>query len=229
MATYERSDQVSPPRNTLTWRLIALFFGILIPFGGFATLAEDVYTHEGLGWDVPILNTVHSYAMPMLDTLFRLMSTLGYGGVLAVDVAIALLFLYRRVWIDSIFWIAAVGGAALMNLVLKEFFHRLRPDLWASPGRPKSYSFPSGHAMASMALVTALVVLLWPSRWRWPALLLGGLFVLLVGLSRVYLGVHFPSDVIAGWAASLVWVTGVSLALYGRLARLSAASPVTPV
>ncbi len=219
MAIYNRSAPAIRPPHSWTWRLLILFFGILIPFGGFATLAEDVYTHEGIGWDLPILNYVHSYATPLLDKVFVGIAALGLTGVIVVDILIGLFFIYRRQIGDAIFWVISVGGAELLNLVLKELFHRLRPDLWSSPGRPNSYSFPSGHAMASMALVAALTVLLWPSRWRWPALLLGALFVFLVGLSRIYLGVHFPSDVVAGWAASLAWVAGVSLALYGRLVK----------
>ncbi len=219
MTVYNRSAPAARPAKSWMWRLLALFFGICIPFAGFAALAEDVYTHEGIGWDLPIQTFVHSYATPLLDTFFTVIATLGFGGVIVVDVLIGLWLMYRRVWGDAIFWVAAVGGAELLNLALKQFFHRLRPDLWSSPGRASGYSFPSGHAMASMALVAALVVLLWPSRWRWPALLLGGLFVILVGLSRIYLGVHFPSDVVAGWAASLAWVTGVSLAMYGRLVK----------
>ncbi|MBA3947594.1 MAG: phosphatase PAP2 family protein [Herpetosiphonaceae bacterium] len=219
MTIYNRSASAIRPAHTWTWRLLILFLGILIPFGSFAALAEDVYTHEGIGFDLPILNYVHRYATPLLDRVFVGIAAVGYSGVIAADVLIGLVFIFRRQIGDAIFWVAAVGGAELLNLVLKEFFRRLRPDLWASPGRPNSYSFPSGHAMASMALVAALSVLLWPSRWRWPTLVLGAVFVLLVGLSRIYLGVHFPSDVIAGWAASLVWVTGVSLALYGRLVK----------
>jgi membrane-associated phospholipid phosphatase len=65
--------------------------------------------------------------------------------------------------------------------------------------------------MSTMAVVAALTFLLWKTRWRWIALALGAVFVLMVSLSRVYWGVHYPSDILAGWAASLAWVAGVRM------------------
>lgn len=67
--------------------------------------------------------------------------------------------------------------------------------------------------MSSMTLVAALVFLTWNTRWRWRVLILGSLFVLAIGWTRLYLGVHYPSDVLAGWTASVAWAVGVNLLL----------------
>jgi membrane-associated phospholipid phosphatase len=74
-------------------------------------------------------------------------------------------------------------------------------------------AFPSGHAVASMALVSAVILLTWGSRWRIPALIGGTLFVVAVGGSRLYFGFHHPSDVLAGWCLALAWVVAVDLLL----------------
>ena len=111
----------------------------------------------------------------------------------------------------AVYFSLAVGGSALLNLVAKAVFVRERPSLWLSIAPEHSYSFPSGHAMGAMSLCAAIVLLLWFTRWRWPALLLGLAFTLWVGGSRVYLGVHYPSDILAGWTAALAWVSAVYL------------------
>jgi membrane-associated phospholipid phosphatase len=204
------------------WQLLALFLGVLIPLWIFGALAEEILEQEVFAFDAPILLLMRRLATPWLDQFMLLCSRLGFAyGVVPLDILILLLLLGRRRWGQALFWALAVGGAALLNVFAKSAFGRVRPDLWVSIAPETSFSFPSGHAMASMALVAALVVLLWPTRWRWPTLALGGLFVALVGLSRVYLGVHYPSDILAGWTASLAWVAGLSNVLYGRSPRYS--------
>jgi undecaprenyl-diphosphatase len=65
--------------------------------------------------------------------------------------------------------------------------------------------------MDSMALVITLIILLWPTRWRWFVVAVGCLGVFVIGIARVYIGVHYPSDVIGGWTAALAWVIGIQL------------------
>jgi membrane-associated phospholipid phosphatase len=77
-------------------------------------------------------------------------------------------------------------------------------------------SFPSGHAVGSMAVVATLVVLVWPTRHRWPVVVAGGVFAAAVGASRVYLGFHFPSDVLAGWSWAVAWTAAMWLFVLRR-------------
>jgi undecaprenyl-diphosphatase len=120
----------------------------------------------------------------------------------------------RQDRIYASFWACAVIGAALLNVLGKHVFERSRPDFWASVMPEASFSFPSGHAMQSMAVVAGLVTLAWQGRWKIQVLLIGIFYVFFVGFSRIYLGVHFPSDIIAGWMASLTWVFGLRI-LFG--------------
>lgn len=202
------------------WRLLLLFVGVLAPLYLFGELAEDVLDQQAFFFDEPLLLFFYRNATPTLDAIMLFFSLIGYQiGVVPIDIGVALLLLWRRRWGDALFWILAVGGAALLNLAAKAAFGRVRPDLWMSIAPETTYSFPSGHAMGSMALAAALAVLLWPTRWRSLAIVGGALFTVLVGVSRVYLGVHYPSDILAGWAASLAWVIGVSVVLYGRMTK----------
>ncbi len=170
--------------------------------------------------DRDFLLSLHAHATPQFDQIMLFFSLIGSRvGVVPVDVMVFLILAMMRRWGDALFWGLAVGGASLLNAAAKHTFQRVRPDLWPSIAPETTYSFPSAHAMQTMALVAALLVLLWPTRWRWPTLIAGAAFVVLVGLSRVYLGVHYPTDVLGGWAASLAWVIGLSIVFYrsGRM------------
>ncbi len=189
--------------------VLLLVLGVVIPWGIFLKTASEIQEGEGFPGDQSVLRCLHAHATPALNTLNLTLTRV--GGPLPMTGLAVLIFGYlwrrrqhRRAW----FFAAAVGGATALNLVAKAVLGRVRPALWVSLAPENTPSFPSGHAMGSMALVLA-VGLLARSRWRWLAWTLGPLFVLGVGISRMYLGVHYPSDVAAGWVASVGWVSGV--------------------
>ncbi|OWA35634.1 hypothetical protein B9G55_10770 [Saccharibacillus sp. O16] len=128
--------------------------------------------------------------------------------VLVLALIAFLLFVPRLRW-EPLLVLIATGGSALLNILLKNLFRRERPDIHRLADE-YSYSFPSGHSMGAFALYGILAYLLWrmirPMGWRIAALVLCILLTLSIGLSRVYLGVHYPSDVIGGYIASGAWL-----------------------
>lgn len=207
---------VASRRSSLAW----LFVGVLAPLYLFGELAERVREPTAIPFDEPILRLMQRLATPWIDQAMLLASEAGSGlWVGAFDVLACAVLLACRRWLHALYWTLATGGAALLNLLAKHSYARARPELWPSLAPETSFSFPSGHAMQSMALAAALVVLAWPTRLRWPILIAGAAFTLVVGISRVYLGVHFPSDVLAGWCASLAWGIGLALLFRGRAGR----------
>lgn len=193
--------------------LLLLLIGVYLPLQVFGELAEDVWENEGgFAWDVPILLAIHSTSQPKLDVFAATLTKFGvFWGVFPVATVIAIALFIRRRWRALIYFITTLLGSIIINRTAKVLLHRVRPHLWESPAPEFDYGFPSGHAMSSMTLVAALVVLTWGSRWCWPVLIAGGLFVLVIGWTRLYLGVHYPSDILAGWTASIAWAVGVSL------------------
>lgn len=191
-------------------RLLGLFVGVLLPLWGFGELAEDVREGQAFAFDRPWLDLAHSLASPALDRLALLLARIGYAqGVVPFDIALVLALAFARRKREGVFAGIALGGSALLNVGAKHYFGRARPDFWLSLAPETSFSFPSGHAMGSMTLAVALALLAWHTRWRWPVACIAIPFALLVGASRVYLGVHFPSDILAGWTAATAWTAGV--------------------
>jgi undecaprenyl-diphosphatase len=201
-------------------RLLLAFACIALPLWGFGELAEDVLEAEAFGFDLPLLQAAHAVSGARLDAVFLFLSAVGYAwGVVPADIVLVLALALARRFREATFAAVATGGSALLNMVAKQGFRRERPALWESIAPEATYSFPSGHAMGSATLGCVAVVLLWHTRARWPALVLAVGFVLGVGASRVYLGVHYPSDILAGWAAALAWTVSVYLIAFRRDAR----------
>ncbi|WP_223620508.1 phosphatase PAP2 family protein [Lysobacter sp. ESA13C] len=197
------------------WLLLLVFIGLLMPLWGFAELADEIHEQEAIVFDVPILEYAHGLAREGYDKFFVLISRIGYlHGVVPFDIALVAALIARRRFREGSFAALALGGSALLNIAAKQFFARERPSLWESIAPEHNYSFPSGHAMGSMTLAATLILLSWNTRWRWPVLAIMAAFVPLVGFSRLYLGVHFPSDILAGWSVATAWVVAVYLIVY---------------
>ena len=178
-------------------------------------VAASVRDAQPFPFDAPLLQLAHDMAHQGYDRVFLAVTHLGYEwGVVPVDVLLVLALALTRRMREGLFAGIALGGSALLNLGAKQLFARARPALWESIAPEATYSFPSGHAMGSMTLAAVLVLLSWHTRWRWWVAMPMAAFVLLVGLSRVYLGVHYPSDILAGWAAAIAWVVASYLLVF---------------
>lgn len=197
-------------RSSYRHLLWLLLLGVSLPWVIFLKVGSEIHEGEGFYGDQQALRWVHAHATPALDNANLLLTRA--GGPLWMALVSGLIgagLLWRRQWRRARFFGVAVGGAMGINLLAKALLGRPRPALWVSLAPETSSSFPSGHAMGTAALALTLGLLLARTTWRWPVWVLGGLFVLGVGFSRVYLGVHYPSDVLSGWIASLGWVTSV--------------------
>jgi membrane-associated phospholipid phosphatase len=196
-------------------RAMVFVLGFVLPLLIFATLAEDVWAREKMTWDAAINSVLRAYVTPYRDQFMIVITQLGAPlAVLLIVACVGIALLGRRQLRDALFVVGATVGATALIPPAKLLFERARPVLDHLPLPAPGYAFPSGHATVSMALGAALIMLAWRTSWRWLVLILATLIVFLIGLSRVYLGVHYASDVLAGWCIGLSWAIGVRLFLF---------------
>jgi len=206
-------EQIAKPTRTERAILVLSLAGALGALLLFSWLAEEIFQGELLRFDQQVRVAIHQHASPWLTTLMKVVTKLGSAWfIISLLVVVVLLFL-RMGWRRAATWIAlSVAGSALLDGTLKAAFHRARPTPFFG-ALPLSYSFPSGHALTSFCFYGVLAGLL-TARIRnryargliWVA---AGVLVAAIGISRIYLGVHWPTDVIAGYAAAAVWVGGL--------------------
>jgi membrane-associated phospholipid phosphatase len=191
--------------------LSPLWWGVVLPLialGTLVALGLLVAAYPALpAWDAAFLLRLHRYATPEINRGVAVATDLGtVWGVMPATLGLIALALWRRRWTVAGYWIGTMLGITVLNIQTKLLWQRLRPSLWEGIPLHPDFSFPSGHATYSMAFVLALVLLQWDRPGRPWLMALGGLFVVFIGLSRVYLGVHYPSDIVGGWLLAIVWV-----------------------
>jgi undecaprenyl-diphosphatase len=177
----------------------------------FGWLADEVLEGETRHFDDVTRATVHTLAAPALTTAMRFISFLGSALFLTAATIFVVLWFVLRKWgrEAKLFTITMIGASAL-NTTLKLAFARPRPVPFFNLTAPETYSFPSGHALASCCFFAGLAAILSGRvkrrKTRTIIWIAAATMFLLIGLSRIYLGVHYTTDVIAGFAAALIWI-----------------------
>jgi undecaprenyl-diphosphatase len=199
--------------------LIAAVALIVIAGLLFAKIADDVMEGSTQAFDDAVLLWLNQHASDKLTGVALDVTALGAGTVVWLVVIIASVFLWstRHHYSAILLWVA-MAGAGLINSTLKAFYARPRPQLfeWRAPYAGET-SFPSGHSMGSAVAYLSLAYLvsrLEPTKkLRRFTFFVAIVIIIAVGISRMYLGVHYPSDVMAGWAMGVIWMLFCALGI----------------
>jgi undecaprenyl-diphosphatase len=230
MAVIERGRNLAASGLALARQEIAVLAGILVLAGGalgFLTLASEVLEGETNAFDRAIVlalrtpsNLADPIGPPWFEEVMRDATALGSNFVLSfITLAVVGLLLLTRKRGAAVLVLVSVIGGALLGDLLKVLFERPRPDLVPHGVRVYTASFPSNHAMGAAVVYLTLGALLARLEVRRHVkvyfLAVAVILTVLVGLSRIYLGVHWPTDVLAGWCVGAAWAMAVWLvALY---------------
>jgi membrane-associated phospholipid phosphatase len=198
-ATEPRSDLHIPISR------IALLAVFTSSIAFFYALTWVIWSGQLVAFESATLVHLHEYATPFYDHTANIICM----SVTGISVCILIYLIYRRFWKKAFFWISTIGGAAIVSGIVKKMMQRDRPVLWEAAFPQHNFSFPSGHATHSMAILIAALIFLAPSKYRNSLVAAGAAYVFLVGMCRLYLGLHYPTDVLAGWALASAWVSAI--------------------
>jgi len=199
-----------------------LFLGLASAAGSiifFAWIAEEVLEGDMRMFDETVRGFIHGLANDWLTFLMKFITLLGSTLFLSLLCVCVLVIFIAKKWKSAAFLLmTTMAGAVILNFILKVSFERARPAPFFETPLPESYSFPSGHSLYAVCFYAGLAWLITSRLSNRPARILIWIFAvflcLLIGLSRIYLGVHYPSDVIAGFASAIVWLSTVFLIDY---------------
>jgi undecaprenyl-diphosphatase len=187
---------------------------------GFGLIAVLVGQQHIVGFDNRLISLIQGQENATLTPFMKFFTDIGSGLPITIITIVIMVVLYAVLkfrW-ELLFFIGVVVGSALLNVVLKLVFHRARPIVHRIV-EANGYSFPSGHSMAAFTLYGVLCFLSWKhTRGAFARVMLiacGCIIIVAIGVSRIYLGVHYPSDVVGGYLASGTWLA-VSIGLFQR-------------
>jgi len=196
-----------------------LFFGMLTAIAAlffFARLTGEMLEGDTQRFDDFVRGFVHQFALPALTAVMQFASFLGsmlFLALLGIGSVITFYRLKRRR--AAILLTITTIGAAVLLVTLKFAFRRARPEPFFDTILPASYSFPSGHSLAAFcfygALAAIIAVRINSLRLQIIVWLAAAFLIALIGISRIYLGVHYPSDVAAGYAVGFIWVVTIAV------------------
>ncbi|MFE4426341.1 phosphatase PAP2 family protein [Peribacillus butanolivorans] len=196
----------------LKFQLSIAFVISVIFLIGFSIMAFTISAYEFLNFDRAVISFIQGLETPFLTTIMKFFTFIGSSSSIIILSLLVLFYLYKvlKHRLELVLFSAVVVGSPLLNLILKLFFQRARPDLHRLI-EIGGYSFPSGHAMNAFTLYGILTFLLWrhisPMWGRTLLILFSVMMILTIGISRIYLGVHYPSDIIGGYLAGGCWLT----------------------
>jgi undecaprenyl-diphosphatase len=178
----------------------------------FAWIADSVVDQHSRTFDQFVRAAIHHYASPAMTRAMFAITFMGNPGLVIAALVAVGLFLYIRWYRATIWLLITLAGATVLDISLKWAFHRARPTPYFGK-LPHTYSFPSGHALYSFCFYGVLAGLV-ADRVRSLSLRIivwtfAGTLVVAIGISRIYLGVHYPTDVVGGYLAAAIWVASM--------------------
>ena len=192
--------------------ILVSFVIFVLSLNFFVEITEDLKEDELVVFDQYFTEKIQSFRAPPLTSFFQLVTHLGdrFSYLFFTLVIAAYFFIKYAKWKFTLQTLLVLLFSSLSNVVLKRVINRERPTLEHLVA-VSTLSYPSGHAMSAMAFYGFLIYLSFRlSLFLWSkvlSLVMLGTLILLIGISRVYLGVHYPSDVLAGFVGGLIWVT----------------------
>lgn len=202
----------------LSFRLLVAFILCIFFAIAFGYIATAVGNKSIAHFDTAVIGFVQGLEAPWLTSIMKVFTWIGSGYVVALIALIGFMVLYfvLRYRHQAFLLISVIAGSVLLNSVLKLYFRRERPEIHRIMDA-NGFSFPSGHTMMAFALYAIIAYIAWrnvkKTMSRVVLVLFTAFMIIMIGTSRIYLGVHYPSDIVGGFAASALWVT-IAISVY---------------